>query len=308
MIISDTWLSGDPYHDNERNKSELTTLMLINKINIGIAEFGDPNGIPVLYFHGFPGSRLDGNLFEFDDIGKNSNTRIIGIDRPGIGISEFQPERKLLDWPTMITSIADNLNLKKFSIIGISGGGPYALACAYAIPNKLHSVSIISGMGPFIYQESMDGKAMYIPKQIALLRKLIAWGLMTGAKKDPDKLKANIIKTLPETDIEYLSLPGKMEGLIEVFNECFMQGLRGYLHEAKLYRKNWGFRISDIKTKVSLWHGTADKNVSIELARRIASEIPDCEYTFIENEGHFSLTGKHLNSILIDLKEKTKGK
>jgi pimeloyl-ACP methyl ester carboxylesterase len=283
----------------------MTLFKIINNLKIGITEFGDPNGETVLYFHGFPGSRLDGNLFEFNKIGKASNTRIIGIDRPGIGISEFQPDRRLLDWPKTVIAIADNFNLKKFSILGISGGGPYALACAYAIPERLLRVSIISSMGPFNYQESMNGKAMYIPRQIGPLRRLIALGLMTGAKKDPEKLKVNIIKTLPEADIEYLSLPGKMDYLIEVFKECFKQGVKGYMHEAKLYRRNWGFRIPDIKTNLSIWHGTIDQNVSIELARRIASEIQDCKSTFIENEGHFSLTGKYLTTILNELTANT---
>jgi pimeloyl-ACP methyl ester carboxylesterase len=279
--------------------------MIIGNLKIGISEFGDPNGVPVLYFHGFPGSRLDGNLFEFNEIGTVCNTRIIGIDRPGIGISEFQTDRRLIDWPTIVLSVADKFEFKKFSILGISGGGPYALSCAYAIPERLHSISIISGMGPFIYHESMKGKAMLIPKQIGIIRRLIAWGLKASATKNPEKLKENIFKTLPKADIEYLSLPGKMEYLIDIFKECFRQGLRGYLHEAKLYRRNWGFRIQDIKTNVNLWHGSIDQNVSIELAERIASEIPNCEYTFIENEGHFSLTGKYLKTILDELKEKT---
>jgi len=277
--------------------------MIINHLKIGISEYGDPNGNPVLYFHGFPGSRLDGNLFGFNEIGKACKTRIIGIDRPGIGISKFQPGRRLIDWPTTVLSIANTFGIKKFSILGISGGGPYALSCAYAIPERLNSVSIISGMGPFIYQESLNGKAMLIPKQIGVIRRLIAWGLKASVLKNPEKLKENIYKTLPKQDIEYLSLPGKMENLIDIFKECFKQGLNGYLYEAKLYRKNWGFRIPDIKTKVSLWHGTIDQNVSAELARRIASEIPNCRSTFVENEGHFSLTGKYLKIILDELKD-----
>jgi pimeloyl-ACP methyl ester carboxylesterase len=248
--------------------------MHINNLKIGITEFGDPNGEPVLYFHGFPGSGNDGNLFDFNNIGIASNTRIIGIDRPGIG----------------------------FSILGISGGGPYALACAYAIPERLHSVSIISGMGPFDYQESMIGKAMLVPKQNRFVRRLIALGLKAGAMKSPDKLKEKIKKTLPAADIKYLSQPNKMSLLIDIFNDCFSQGLKGYLYEAKLYRRKWGFNISEINTNVYLWHGTSDNNVNIELAKRIASEIPNCKSTFIENEGHFSIAGKYLEKILIEMK------
>ena len=144
---------------------------------------------------------------------------------------------------------------------------------------------------------------MLIPKQMSLVRRLVALGLKTGVTKTPDKLKEKIKKALPTADIDYLSESNKMEYLIDIFKECFKQGLKGYLYEAKLYRKNWGFRIPDIKTKVSLWHGTIDQNVSAELARRIASEIPNCRSTFVENEGHFSLTGKYLKIILDELKD-----
>ena len=278
--------------------------MKIGNLNIGISEFGDPHGIPVLYFHGFPGSRLDGNLFDFDEIGKACNIRILGIDRPGIGISDFQPNRRLLDWPTIVISVVNKFGFEKFSILGISGGGPYALSCAYSIPERLHSVAIVSGMGPFTYKESIKGKAMFIPKQIGVLRRLIAWGLKVGATKNPEKLKKNIIKTLPTADIDYLYQPEKMEYLIDIFKECFRQGLQGYLYEAKLYRNNWGFSIPDIKAEVSIWHGKSDNNVSIELAQRMASEIPNCVSKFIDNEGHFSLTGNFLKNILSEIKGK----
>jgi pimeloyl-ACP methyl ester carboxylesterase len=200
-----------------------------------------------------------------------------------------------------VRSIADNLGIKKFSILGASGGGPYALSCAYAVPERLNSVAIISGMGPYTYKESIKGKAMLIPKQPGLVRRLIALGLKPGATNSPDKLKEKIKKALPTADIDYLSEPNKMEYLIDIFKECFKQGLKGYLYEAKLYRRNWGFNLSEIKTRVYLWHGTSDNNVSIELAKRIASEIPNCKSTFIDNEGHFSIAGKYLKKILNEM-------
>jgi pimeloyl-ACP methyl ester carboxylesterase len=279
----------------------MTTTIRANNINIGISEYGDPSGIPVFYFHGFPGSRLDGNIFDFDKIGKECAIRIIGVDRPGIGISDFKLNRTLLDWPKLVLSLADHLGINKFSILGVSGGGPYVLSCAYTIPERLHSVSIVSVMGPYSYKESHIGKAMLIPKQIGILRMLIAWGMKLGAIKNPDKLKENIKKTLPPSDLKYLNQYDRMDSLIEVFKECFKQGLKGYLFEAKLYRRKWGFKVSNIKSNVFLWHGTSDNNVSIDLAKRIASEIPNCKSTFIDNEGHFSLTGNYLQKILNEL-------
>lgn len=279
--------------------------MKINNINIGIEEYGDPMGTPVFYFHGFPGSRRDGELFDFDKIAKECEVRIIGIDRPGIGLSDFQLKRSLIDWPKTVQLIANKYNLKKFSILGVSGGGPYALACANSMPDRLNVVSVISGMGPFSYKESVNGNAMLIPKKNSIVRRLIAIGLKLGAKKNPNKLKENIIKTLPPKDFQYLSQSNKMGQLIDIFNECFRQGLKGYLQEAKIYRKDWGFNVSDINANICLWHGTEDNNVNIKLARRIASELSNCKTTFLDKEGHFSVIGNYFKDILNEIKTRT---
>ena len=281
-----------------------TEKLQIDNLNIGIAEYGDPSGVPVFYFHGFPGSRLDGELFDFDVKGKEFGIRLIGIDRPGFGKSDFQPNRKLLDWPETVLSIANHLSLERFSILGISGGAPYALSCAHGIPNKLNCVAVVAGMGPYHYKESIGGQAMMIPKQIGIVRWLIALGMKAGARKNPDKLKKNILSQMPHPDKEYLSDPLRLDCLIQLFNEAFKQGLKGYLHEAKIYKRSWGFNVSDISKEITMWHGTDDNNVPIELAKRIALELPNCESTFMDNEGHFSLPGNHLSSILETIKIK----
>jgi pimeloyl-ACP methyl ester carboxylesterase len=268
----------------------------------GIKEYGEPEGYPVFYFHGFPGSRLDGELFEFDEAGKRTGTRIIAIDRPGIGNSEFQPKRKILDWPVSVSAVADLYGIKKFSVLGISGGGPYALACAYAIHDRVRSVAVVSGMGPYHYKESKTGKAMIVPKQIALVRRLFAWGMSSGALKNPERLEKNIMDALPKADRDYLSKPGKMDHLINLFKEAFKQGPKGYLQEAKLYRRDWGFQLSQVNVNISFWHGRMDDNVVTDVTRRIASEIPGSKTTFIEHEGHFSVTGYYLDQILTELK------
>jgi pimeloyl-ACP methyl ester carboxylesterase len=113
---------------------------------LGIVECGDPGGIPVLYFHGFPGSRLEVHLA--DRSAARLNVRLIGIDRPGYGISDFKPGRILIDWPDDVTELADQFGLGRFGVMGISGGGPYAAACAHNIPNRLTAVGIGCGLGP----------------------------------------------------------------------------------------------------------------------------------------------------------------
>src|SRR5207247_8492666 len=113
---------------------------------LGYAEYGDPNGKPVFFFHGLPGSRRQRH--PDDSIAIELGARIIAIDRPGYGLSDFQQGRKLLDWPGDVAQLADSLKIDQFAAIGVSGGGPYLLACAYKLPERITSATVISGMGP----------------------------------------------------------------------------------------------------------------------------------------------------------------
>jgi pimeloyl-ACP methyl ester carboxylesterase len=113
---------------------------------LGFAEYGDDQGQPFMYFHGFPSSRLEGRLV--DDVARGQHLRIIAPDRPGFGLSDFKPGRKLTDWPEDVIGLANALELDRFSIVGLSGGGPYAAVCACKISTRLSAVGIISGSGP----------------------------------------------------------------------------------------------------------------------------------------------------------------
>jgi pimeloyl-ACP methyl ester carboxylesterase len=280
----------------------MTDVMHINGKQVGVHEYGAENGFPVFYFHGFPGSRLDGYALSFEDHARKGNFRIIAVDRPGIGLSDYQPERNLLDWSHDIAEIADNLSLDTFSVIGFSGGAPYALSCAAGIPHRIHSVGFISGMGPIDYKESKRDNAMLIPRQIGFIRRFIARFLHKSVLNRPDRISKNMKRILPRADVEFFSENGGMDKLELFFTENFKQGINGFLKEAEIYGRPWGFKPALIRGRVSVWQGTLDRNVSVRTARRISQEIPDCKANIIAGEGHFSLIGKHLNRILDELR------
>lgn len=283
----------------------MSDVIHIAQRRFGIHEYGDKNGFPVFYFHGFPGSRLDGDALNFNEQTVNSNFRIIAIDRPGIGLSDYQPKRTLLDWGSDIASIADILHINSFSVLGFSGGAPYALACAFKIPHRVSSVGFVSGMGPIDYNESKKDHAMIIPRQIRLIRKFIATSLYKNILNRPGRISKGMRIILPKADVEYFS-KGNVNNISLFFSENFKQGPKGFLEEAEICRRPWGFRLSAIHTRVHVWQGVDDRNVSIRSAKRIAQELPDCHLHIIENEGHFSLIGKRLNSILQELLVKTR--
>src|SRR5215475_3198278 len=118
--------------------SEDGVLRLADGRALGYAEFGDSGGEPFFYFHGHPGSRLEARFAE--SAATAAGVRIIALDRPGYGLSDWQPGRAILDWPADVTEAADLLGIGGFSVVGGSGGGPYALACAYRLPDRVRRV------------------------------------------------------------------------------------------------------------------------------------------------------------------------
>lgn len=265
---------------------------------LGYAEYGTPDGKPIFYFHGFPGSRLDWQFSDADNSAKQLNARIIAVDRPGMGLSEFKRGREILDWPDDVVGVANHLQLDRFALLGISGGGPYAAVCAYKIPERLTATAIICGMGPKEAPQMTDGISWTIPGKFSLIRKMMLMLFDLGLRKNPDKFVARSKEQFPEQDKPLLDKPEMVKVYVEMLREAFRQGISGVDYEAKLYTRPWNFNLQDIKTKIHLWHGDLDVNVPVAVARYIAAIIPDCESVFLQDEAHLSLPYNHVKEIL----------
>jgi pimeloyl-ACP methyl ester carboxylesterase len=201
------------------------TIKLKDGRMLGYAEYGNPEGKPVFYFHGFPGSRLDWLLSDPDDSAAEMNTRIIAVDRPGMGLSDFKRGRKILDWPDDVVELADALRLDRFAVMGFSGGGPYAAACAYKIPGRLIATAIVCGMGPVEAPGIKEGTAWIFPGQIPLIRRLIMILSSMGVRKNPDQFLARSKKALPEPEWLLLDQPKMAKAYIDTVREAFRSGI-----------------------------------------------------------------------------------
>jgi pimeloyl-ACP methyl ester carboxylesterase len=160
---------------------------------LGYAEYGDPVGTPVLHFHGTPDSRLEGCLPGVDELAARLGVRLILPDRPGLGLSDYQPNRRILDWPQDVLQLADALHLERFAVLGLSGGGPYVSACAHQIPERLLRAGIISGVGPLDAPGTLqgmttsDGKAVALGGKAPWLLRIVLWYSMRGFYRDPQQ-------------------------------------------------------------------------------------------------------------------------
>src|SRR4029077_15452707 len=108
---------------------------------VALEEYGDPNGVPVIFCHGWPSSRTMARLT--DEPARDLGIRIISPDRPGISGSGLQLDRKLTDWPRLVKRIVDHLDIDEFRMLAISGGAPYAYATAVAMPERARAIAIV---------------------------------------------------------------------------------------------------------------------------------------------------------------------
>jgi pimeloyl-ACP methyl ester carboxylesterase len=308
------------------SSSAQDTVTLRTGRRLGYASYGQPTGRPLLYFHGFPSSRLE--AYPLHPIATRLNIHVLAIDRPGFGMSPHDSNRRIADWPADVAAFADHLGLDRFAVLGVSGGGPYALACAAILPpERLLAVGVLAGAtawdrgvrtpGMQWYRRLLYLAAHYCPTLlrvvsatlVAALRWLAstAWAerridaalqaldkaKLAREKKDDGDAAALLAKP-EEQSAPVAERRGRLMGLLF---EGFAQGTAGFVHETRLLTQDWGFRLEDIAyDKVQIWHGTKDSNAPVEGMREIAARIPRCDFKEY-GEDHYGM-GHHFEEVL----------
>lgn len=258
--------------------------------SLGYAEQGDPAGRPVLLFHGLPGSRLtrhpDGS------IARRRGIRLITFDRPGLGLSTPQPKRRIIDWPHDVEAFADAHGLERFAVIGWSGGGPYALATADKLADRVTTVGLVASVTPLAGTPFVRHLAPDLRRR-ARVGRLLPWLVYQVVKhdarafaRDPEVALDKRFAKAPACDRAILDDPGLRRMQIESRREAYRQGAAGVHTEAMLYLRPWGFDPVELHTAVRLWHGDADETIAAPMGRHLAAALPNCEATFVPGEGH----------------------
>ena len=276
---------------------------------LGYAEYGTPNGIPVFYFHGNPSSRLEG--LRLDEPAKHINARIIAIDRPGIGLSDFKVGRRILDWPDDVTELADSLGINQFCVLGASSGGPYAMVCASKIPQRLTAVTLVSSPCPFNIPlatkdlSRFQSLAVFIVRRALWLARIRLGILARNVYRDPVGVISRVNGGIADVDKAILeetiiSNPEALNRAVTTLQQAFRRGARGVTWDYSLLMNPWGFSLKDISMQIKLWHGEADISVPPSMGRYLATTIPNCQANFFPDEGHYMIV-YHIYDILSDL-------
>lgn len=261
-------------------------------------EYGDPKGKPVFYYHGWPSSRFQARLAHH--LARERNLRLIAMDRPGMGKSTIIPGRKLTDWPPLMAAFADHLGIAKFGQIGVSGGGPYVLACAAMVPERLTGSAVLAGMVPLPLTKAGSSGLHPIYRALIPIRRAPAMFFTLGFKLASFSSKANprvppmslLLRSLsPEDRKIMLHGPDIWEVLTRSFTEgvCSPSGGRGVMVDSEIYFQSPGFDPAAITHPIRYWHGGDDKNIPASLVEELVRTMPYAELVLEPELGHFSL-------------------
>lgn len=264
------------------------SLWLADGRRLGYAEYGDPRGTPLFFFHGEPGSRLTGALLA--DHASAAGVRLIAPDRPGYGLSTFQPHRGFHDWPPDVLALADRLGIDRFRVVGWSGGGPYALACAAAAPDRVRGAGVLAGV---------DRLQHLHPRVLTNL-----WGLRTRPpERWSDALTRVWMRT--RTPADHGAESRASAGLIAAgIREAVRESSTGALQGLRLLGRDWDFDPGRIRgVPVRFWHGLDDVLIPARHTRAVAARIPGAQATYVPGCGHVTILTLHGREILAELRQ-----
>ena len=264
------------------------------------AEHGSPDGEPVFLFHGEPGSRL---FLPVSEPAALRDVRLITVDRPGYGRSDAKTGRSLLDWPEDVAYLADRLGVDRFAVVGVSGGGPHALACAYSMPHRLRAVALASSPCPFDFRRATDNLAPGLLEEFALAREAPLM-LRPTVDRAVQRIRertasyfAELCSRLDASDAELLALPQVREMYTADLREAVREGGGGWLEEAHLLASPWPFDVHRIRMPVRIWHGERDRLAPPRMARLLWRALPQAELRLAPREGHLFFF-RHFSEII----------
>lgn len=264
---------------------------------LGFATFGSPYGDPIVWMHGTPGARRQIPM-EVRAYADAHALRIIGIDRPGIGSSTAHQYADLLAWTADLERVADVLGLAELRVIGLSGGGPYALAAGAGLPERVRSVAVIGGVAPTVGPDAISGGPMQLASRLRPVlnagRVPLGMGLslLVRALRPVGGPAIDLYAALsPAPDRQVLARPEFRAMFLDDLLHGSRRQISAPLLDLLLFTKDWGFRLADVEVPVSWWHGDQDHIVPFAHGRHAASRLPRSTFHAMEGESHLGGLG-----------------
>jgi len=259
---------------------------------LSFAEFGRANGRPVFWFHGTPGAcRQIPNAAR--QAALERDIRLIGVDRPGAGTSTPHLYDRILDWATDFAFVADRLEIDRCAVVGLSGGGPYALACCAALPSRIAAAAVLGGvaptMGPDATRGGVVGRTAVLHPLVSTLRTPLSFGFATfvwGLRPFVSQAFELYARISPEGDRRVFARPDMKEMFLDDILTGSKPGLRAPVFDLLLFWRPWGFSLSDVRVPTHFWHGDSDNIVPLAHGQHMASLVQNAAVTIRPGESH----------------------
>jgi pimeloyl-ACP methyl ester carboxylesterase len=264
---------------------------------LGYAEYGPAGGRPLLWFHGTPGARRQ-VAPQARALAHEHGVRIVCVERPGIGDSTPHVYGALVEFAADIEQLGDALGIERFGVAGLSGGGPYALACAHEMPARVVAAAVLGGVAPVVGPDAARGGASGLIRTFA--------PMMQRARQPVGGLLRGLVRVLEpfgESAVDLFARqmpPGDQRVFADaavrsMFLEDIRLGSRRHMQalclDVVMFGRHWGFALADIEVPVHLWYGDSDIIVPLHHGEHLAERIPNAKLRIRPGEGHLGGLG-----------------
>jgi pimeloyl-ACP methyl ester carboxylesterase len=261
---------------------------------IGYAEFGDPQGAPVIALHGTPGSRF---MFALtDQAARVRGLRIVAPERPGYGLSDYCRVASLTQLAADAEALVDALGLDWFAVLGVSGGGPHALAAASAMPDRVALLALVSPVGPIADRQiRMTRLHRLIFTRMGRSDPACAaffWSVRTLVRYTPEVAYRALMQRVVASDRELLQRAKVKANLQTALREGLRPGIKGARQDLRLFCAPWGLALEEIDVPAVVWQGSDDAIVPPAAAYLLAETLPNCHLDVIQGGGHYWVFGQ----------------
>jgi pimeloyl-ACP methyl ester carboxylesterase len=259
---------------------------------LGFAEYGDPAGAAILWFHGTPGGRRQVPPAARSGAAVRG-IRLIALERPGVGGSTPHVYPSVLGFADDVEEVVDRLGIERFALIGLSGGGPYVLACAHRLRKRVVAGAVLGGVAPSRGDEAPVGGAVGFARSCAPILEVsrdrlggLLWGVVRSLQPLSSQIFDAFIRIMPEGDQRVFNRPEIKEMFIDDLVRASRRQLLAPIYDIVQFTRHWGFSLREIQVPIRFWHGDADNIVPLAHAQQMAALVPGATLRVRPGEGH----------------------
>jgi pimeloyl-ACP methyl ester carboxylesterase len=275
----------------EQRTAGCETVTLTDGRRLVFSVTGPADGVPVIYCHGAIGTPIEATI-DLQRITRALGVLYISPSRPGIGGSDPSPGRTVLDFADDIGELADALQLKRFSVVGVSAGGPYALALAYKLRGRVGRVAVCSSLSPLGPPHATPGVQKRVRLTLGLLAqrpalcRALGDAVLPAIAQRPELLNRVISAHAAPAERDRLAGGHERAAVSDSFLDATRHGVGGLVDDYLTYAGGWDFPLAEVYNEVHLWHGAGDPLVPVEHALQLAASLPRCQVFIDPDEGH----------------------